>query len=113
MILREYFSAYCKKMRGTSDEVWQAKLHLELFLIFWIPQTLLVLPTLWYSIRWQYFGITEGITPFYTTRFATSWDSYMWIIGEIGWFGMGLFCPLAIAYLWMTRMILIAFFRTN
>jgi len=100
----------CKKMRITSDEVWEAKLYLPLFLIIWIPQTIAVIATLYYHIRWQYFGITEGISPFYTNRFATSWDSYMWIIGEIGWVGMGLFCILAIAYLWLTRKIVVAFF---
>lgn len=94
----------------TSDEIREAKLYLPLFLIFWIPQTILVVATLYYHIRWQYFGITEGINPFYTNRFATSLDSYMWIIGQIGWFGMGLFCLLAIGYLWMTRKIMIAFF---
>ena len=109
-VLRQYCVTCCKKMRVTSDEVWEAKLYLPLFLIMWIPQTLAVALTLWYHIRWQYFGITEGINPFYTNRFKTSWDSYMWLVGEIGWVGMGLFCIVAIGYLWMTRKIVIAFF---
>lgn len=108
--LRQLFVTCCKKMRVTSDDVWEAKLYLPLILLFWIPVTLMVVMTLWYHIRWQYFGITEGINPFYTTRFITSWDSYKWIIGQIGLVGMGLFCLLSIGYLWMTRIVMIAFF---
>lgn len=108
--LRQLFVTCCKKMRVTSDEVLEAKSYIPLFLMLWIPQTIGVIATLYYHIRWQYFGITEGINPFYTSRFKTSWDSYMWIIGEIGWVGMALFCLVAIGYLWMTKKIMVAFF---
>lgn len=92
------------------NEINEAKDHLPLILILWIPMTLVAVSTLWYHIRWQYFGITEGINPFYTNKFDASWDSYIWIIGQIGWVGMGLFCLLAIGYIWMTRKVIIAFF---
>lgn len=92
---------------NTSEEIWELKEKLPLLLIFWIPQTIPLLMGLFYHIRWQYFGITEGINPYYTDRFKTSWDSYIWLISEIGWVGMIVLCFLAIAYLLFTYIIVI------
>lgn len=96
------------KRRG---EVWEAKLYLPLILLFWIPMTLLAILALWYHLRWQYFGITEGVTAFYVSRFNTSWDSYMYILGEIGWIGLGLLLLLSISYLYLTRLVIIIIYN--
>lgn len=48
---------------------------LPLLLLFWIPMTIWVVASLYYHIRWDYFGITDGINPYYTTKFESSLDS--------------------------------------
>ena len=88
-----------------SEEIWDLKEKLPLLLIFWIPQTIPLLMGLFYHIRWQYFGITEGINPYYISKFQTSWNSYLWAIGELGWVGMTLFTILAVGYLLVTYLI--------
>lgn len=102
--------ALCKKLRVTDDEKFEAKLHLPLILLLWIPMTIGVGMALFYHIRWDCFGITEGINPFYTNQFESSLHSYLWIVGEIGIVGMGLCTLLAVGYLWMWRKVCIGIF---
>ena len=74
--------ALCKKLRVTDDEKFEAKLYLPLIILFWLPMTISVGLALFYHIRWDFFGITEGINPFYTNQFESSLDSYLWIISR-------------------------------
>ncbi|MEK6878521.1 MAG: hypothetical protein AABY22_02885 [Nanoarchaeota archaeon] len=97
-------------VRITSDDVFTAKITLPVILLLWIPITLAVTLSIFYHIRWDYFGIIDDISPFYTKRFKSSYDSYMWIISEIGWVGMIMFSLCSISYLWMTRQVIIGIF---
>tara|TARA_Y100001954_G_C15489228_1_gene444286 strand:+ start:306 stop:671 length:366 start_codon:yes stop_codon:yes gene_type:complete len=102
--------ALCKKLRVTDKDIQEAKIGLPLILLLWMPFTFGVWMALYYHIRWDCFGITDGINPYYTSRFESSLESYLWIVGEIGAFGMGLFALLAIGYLWMCRQVCVAIF---
>lgn len=103
----------CKLTKVSSEEIFEAKLILPIAILMWIPMAIGVLMSIYYHIRWQYFGITDGINPFYTNKFKTSWDSYLWIASEIGFFGMVLLSFLALGFLWMTRLVIIGFFYSR
>ena len=79
-------------------------------LIFLIPMTIIVIMNLFYYIRWDYFGITEGINPFYTNKFKSALDSYVWVASEMGVIGIGLFTILLISYLLMWRKVYVLIF---
>ena len=85
---------------------YDSAILLPILLLFWIPMTIGVLASLYYHIRWDYFGITDGINSFYTTQFKSSLDSYLWIASQMGIIGMILFTLLAIAYLWITKKVI-------
>lgn len=84
---------------------YDSAIMLPILLLFWIPMTIGVVASLYSHIRWDYFGITNGINPYYTTRFVSSLDSYLWIASQMGFIGMSLFILLAIGYLWITKTI--------
>lgn len=85
---------------------YNSVIMLPLFLLFWIPMTIAVALFLYYYIRWDYFGITDGINPYYTIRFKNSFDSYLWIASKIGIIGMTFFILLSIGYLLLTKIII-------
>jgi hypothetical protein len=99
-----------REMKISSSEVFEARLHSPLILLFWIPQTLMVLATAYYDIRWSVFGNTKGITKWYTNNFKSIHEAYWWIAKDIGVIGCLLMLILAIGYLWMCRLLYIAFF---
>ena len=103
----------CKLTKVSSEEIFEAKLILPIVLSMWTPMAIGVLMSIYYHIRWQYFGITDGINPFYTNKFKTSWDSYLWIASEIGFFGMVLLSFIALGFLWMTRLVIIGLFYSR
>lgn len=100
----------CEKLRVTNKEIEDSKILLPLILLIYLPLTLYVGMALYYHVRWDYLGITDGINPFYTNQFESSLDSYLWIAGEIGIVGMGLCTLLTVGYLWMWRKVCIALF---
>jgi hypothetical protein len=79
---------------------------LPILLLFWIPMTILVVLSFYYYIRWDYLGITDGINLYYTTKFKSSLDSYLWIASQMGSIGMSFFILLSIGYLWLTKTII-------
>lgn len=97
----------------TKDEIIEATLYFPLILMLWLPTTILLFIALYYHIRWQYFGLTEGINYFYISKFKTSYDLYIYIAKQAGLVGIIAFCLSVIGYLWMTRKIIIAFLNEN
>jgi hypothetical protein len=81
----------------------KSSIMVPILLLFWIPMTIGVVASLYYHIRWDYFGITEGINPYYTTNFESSLDSYLWVASQLGFIGMSLFVLLAIFYLLISK----------
>lgn len=63
---------------------------------------------LFYHIRWDYFGITEGLSYFYLNSFEIRLGAYLWIANEMGLGVSALFLLLVLGYLWMGRQIYIA-----
>lgn len=63
--------------------------------------TILVGMDIFYWIRWDALGITEGINPFYL-QFGSMWNSYLWIISQIGVIGTIFMTILATGYVWIT-----------
>ena len=97
-------------LRVTDDEILEVKIYLPLTLLFWIPITFAVGLALFYHIRWDYFGITDGVSQYYLNNFESSFESYLWMISEIGIIGMSFFSLLAICYLWMWGKVWVAIF---
>lgn len=84
---------------------YDSAIILPILLLFSIPMTIGIVASLYYHIRWDYFGITDGISTYYTTRFESSLDSYLWIASQMGIIGNTLVTLLAIGYLWITKSI--------
>lgn len=100
-------------MKISSNEIFEAKIYLPLFLIFWIPQTILILLAIYYEIRWVIFGNTKGITKWYTDNFKSLHEALWWIAKDIGIIGCSLILILIVSYLWLSRKIWIAIFITK
>jgi hypothetical protein len=102
--------ALCKKLRVDENEINEAKDYLILILIFWIPFTIGVIGHLWGLIAWDIFGNTDYVTEYYTSRFNSGIESYLWIINEIGVFATILCGVVALMYLWLCRKVWVAIF---
>lgn len=102
--------ALCQKLRVSRQEVKEAKLFLPLLLIFWIPFTIGVIGHLWGVIAWDVFGNTNYVTEYYTSRFDSGIDAYLWIISEIGVFGTALCGVLTLCYSYSCRLVWLAIF---
>lgn len=92
-------------MMTNNNEIKNTKLILPIILILWIPMTIGLFLSLFYHIRWDYFGITEGINPFYLDRFESSLDTYLWIASNMGIIEISLFVLLSIGYLWLCKQV--------
>ena len=99
-----------KLLFTSSKEASRARELFILYLIFWIPISLLIISSIYYHVMWQYFGITDGISSFYL-KFGSIWNSYLWVIQDIGWFGMILIGIESMGYFWLTRKIVISFIK--
>lgn len=78
---------------------------LPLILLLWIPITISAILHLYFYLAWKFFGITMGITHYYTSNFKDSDQCVEYFINELGWFGCILFIIITIWYLKLTKYI--------
>jgi hypothetical protein len=102
--------SFFKKFEADWRDIREYKRILPLYLIFWLPMTLTLSMALFYHIRWDFFGITEGVNPYYLNRCDSSFDMYKQVAKEMGYIGNALCLFLAISYLWMCRVVCLATF---
>ena len=97
-------------MRVGKQEIQESKLYFPLILMFWLPFTIGIVGHLYGLILWDVFGNANFVTHYYTIRFDSGVESYLWIANEIGVFATIIFGLLALFYLWLCRKVWIAIF---